>query len=425
MKRRLYLHLYLALLVSTFVCLGVAAIAFRMLRDSGGPPRERMRRAALTLADRLPDVRSPDVATRVAEIGQELDVDIVVGDDSGPLAGFPSVRAVPVAARPSPGWRRDRMGAFLVTALDGGGWAALRATGPYRRLRVHPFFATLVILALVMAVGSYPVARRVTRRLEVVARAVERWGHGDLAARVPVSRNDEVAMLATTFNQAAERVDLLLVQQKQMLANASHELRSPLARLRMGLELIGEEADGARRQTMVQEIHRDIVELDSLIEDVLIMARSDARVPRRVLVPVDLRAVVDEEARRTGAAVEGAAAVSLAGDAVLLRHMVRNLLENAQQYGAGTDVCARLSTEGALVRLAVEDQGPGVPEGDRERIFAPFFRLAVPSGASPVPGHGLGLALVRQVARYHGGDVVYRPREPRGSCFEITLPINA
>lgn len=439
MKSRLYLHLYLALLASAFVCLGVAAIAFRLLRDSGGPPHERMRRAALALSEQVPDPRAPNAALHLTEIADEFGVDVVLGDESGPVAGAPSAHAFPVPRQPAPGWRRDRMGPTLVTPLDAaGGWAIVRPRGPYRRLRLHPFFTTLVVLALVMAIGSYPIARRVTRRLETLAHTVEAWGRGDLTSRVPVSGSDEVATLALTFNHAAERLELLLTQQRQMLANASHELRSPLARLRMGLELMAEEPDSGQRQTLVQEIHRDIVELDGLIEDVLLMARSDTRVPRRALVTVDLTALVREEAARSGAEVEAgpetgpgpgpgvgpgsglgpAIPVRAPGDLVLLRHLIRNLLENAHRHGAGAPVRVRLIAEERQVRLAVEDQGPGVAEEDRERIFAPFFRLP----SAPASGHGVGLALVRQVARYHGGDVVYHPRKGGGSRFEVTLP---
>jgi signal transduction histidine kinase len=423
MNRRLYLHLYAALLASAFVCLLVAAIAFRLLRDSGGPPAERARRAAVILPERLPDVHATDAAVRLAQLGDELGVDIIIGDGRGPFLGAPTPHAFVLPHRPAAGWRRERMGPILVMPLDGDNWAALRPRGPYRRIKVHPFFATLVVLAVVMAVGSYPVARRVTRRLEDLARAVDRWGRGDLQHRVPVSGNDEVATLAATFNQAAERLDLLLGQQRQMLANASHELRSPLARLRMGLELIAEEPDSARREAMVQQIHRDIVELDGLIEDVLLYARADVRVPARALGPIDLRALVEEEAARTGALVDAAAASpTISGDAVLIRHLVRNLLENAHQHGGG-GVRALISAEATQVCFAVEDQGSGVPEEDRERIFAPFYRR--PGGPNPghPTGHGLGLALVRQVARYHGGEVVYRVRPAGGSRFEVTLPL--
>jgi two-component system OmpR family sensor kinase len=425
-RHRLYWRLYVTLLASAFVCLLVTGVAFRLLRDVGVAPVERMQQAARALSEQLPDVRASDARARIAAIADQFGLDIIAGDASGPLVGVPGPRAFSIPRHLGAGLRHDRIGPVLMTSFEGEDWAALRPRGPYRRLRMHPFFATLAVLAVVMAVGSYPVARRVARRLETLTGGVERWGHGELHARVPVEGNDEVAILAATFNRAAERLDLLLGQQRQMLANASHELRSPLARLRMGLEIIAEEPDGERRQKLVRQIHGDIVELDGLIEELLLYARADDRVPHRPPVAVDLRALVSEEAARTGAVVDGDG-VTLEGDASMLRHLVRNLLENAHRHAGGAAVRVSVTSDAAAARLSVDDRGPGVPEDDRERIFAPFFRRH--AGGEPTngqgDGHGLGLALVRQVAHYHGGEVAYHPRPEGGSRFEVTLPLRA
>ena len=437
MKRRLYLQLYVALLVSAFLCLAVAAVAFRMLRDAGGPPGERLRRAALSLPEQVPDPRAPDARARLGRWADDLGVDVVIGDEAGPFLGVPSPHAFPIPRHGRGGLRRDRLGPVVVVSLESEKgdivWAALRPHGPHRWIRVHPFFATLVILALVMAIGSYPVARWVTRRLDLLAGTVDRWGRGELAVRAEVAGDDEVATLARTFNAAAERLDALLGQQRQMLANASHELRSPLARLRMGLELIADEDQPERRRAQAQQIHRDIVELDALIEEILLFARADVRVPSRPPQTVELRALVADEAARTGARLAPPDAVAtgedqpltVSGDPAMLRHMIRNLLENAKVHGGAGPVDVRLSRSSAGVVLAVEDQGAGVPVEDQERIFAPFYRRAPAGGATQPPGHGLGLALVRQVARYHGGDVVYRVRAAGGSRFEVTLPTDS
>ena len=487
MKNRLYLRLYAALLASAFVCLTVAGIAFRLWSRAGGLPVERVQAAGNAVSEAISGVWEPGIRSRLAQIGGEFSVDVIVGDGRGPRVGFPSARAFPPPARLEPGLLRERGGPTYVVRLDDGGWAAIRAQGPYRRIRVHPFFATLVVLAVVMALGSYPIARRVARRLEALAAGVETWGQGQLDHRVATEGHDEIGRLATTFNQAAERVSALMAQQKQMLANVSHELRSPLARVRMGLELVAEEPDGARRARRVAEIHEDIVELDGLIEEILVFARADARVPRRALVEVDMARLCREEAARTGARCElvesgasgpsqapsaadgrahaaggggGGPSATLLGDEPLLRHMVRNLLENAVQHGGGLGVrlaltvpparaglVERAAHEGAGdLTVVVEDAGPGIPEAERELVFAPFYRRArapeapgagVPGGAGTsraattngVPartrspsGHGVGLALVRQVARYHGGEVRYLPRAGGGSAFEVRLP---
>jgi signal transduction histidine kinase len=429
--------MYVALLASAFVCLTVAAIAFRLWSRAGGLPVERVQSAGNAIAESVPGLHVPGVRPRLAQIAAEFGVDIVMGDALGPRVGVPSVRAFPPPARLDPGLRHERGGPTFVVELDDGGWAAVRAQGPYRRLRVHPFFATLLVLAVVMALGSYPVARRVARRLESLAAGVETWGAGRLDHRVNAEGHDEIGRLATTFNQAAERVSCLLAQQKQMLANVSHELRSPLARVRMGLELVAEEPDAARRVARVGEIHRDIVELDGLIEELLVFARADARVPSRPLVEVDLAALCREEAARVGArcdgpeageGADGAAATRMLGDEPLLRHMLRNLLENAVHHGGGLEVRIVLGPADATDTLTVrvEDAGPGIPEAERERVFAPFYRASGGDGSGQGQGrghgHGVGLALVRQVARYHGGEVRYLPRPGGGSAFEVRLP---
>jgi signal transduction histidine kinase len=435
-QNRLYLRMYVALLASAFVCLTVAAIAFRLWSRGGGSPVERVQSAGSAIAESVAGLHAPGVRPRLAQIAAEFGVDIVMGDALGPRVGVPSVRAFPPPARLDPGLRRERGGPTFVVELDDGAWAAVRAQGPYRRLRVHPFFATLLVLAVVMALGSYPVARRVARRLESLAAGVETWGAGRLDHRVKAEGHDEIGRLATTFNQAAERVSDLLAQQKQMLANVSHELRSPLARVRMGLELVAEEPDAARRAAQVAEIHRDIVELDGLIEELLVFARADARVPSRPLVEVDLAALSREEAARVGARCDvpeagegpdGAAATRMLGDEPLLRHMLRNLLENAVQHGGGLEVRIALGPPDATDTLTVrvEDAGPGIPEAERERVFAPFYRMGGDGrakGRGHGHGHGVGLALVRQVARYHGGEALHLPRPGGGSAFEVRLP---
>jgi signal transduction histidine kinase len=285
--------------------------------------------------------------------------------------------------------------------------------------RMHPmgFVVLLVAIALVVAAGAYPVVRRLTRRLERLQRSVEAWGDGQLATRVAVEGEDEVARLAASFNGAAARIEALVGAQKSLLANASHELRSPLARIRMAAELMAGQAAPA----IQAELRRNVAELDQLIDEVLLASRLDA-VGTATSPPeeVDLTGLVAEECARVGATLQ-AGAHSMMGEPKVLRRMVRNLVENAVRYGAGSKVEVRLATAGAAaLRLDVCDGGPGIPEAERERVFEPFYRVA---GASETAGGvGLGLALVRQIARHHGGDAQCLPNGAGGCCFRVTLP---
>jgi two-component system OmpR family sensor kinase len=286
-----------------------------------------------------------------------------------------------------------------------------------QRRHAMGFGVMLVIIALVVAIAAFPVVRRLTGRLERLQNSVEAWGEGRLATRVAVEGNDEVARLAVSFNDAAARIEALVGAQKSLLANASHELRSPLARIRMAAELMSEQAAPA----LGAELRRNVAELDQLIDEVLLASRLDAigvALPREE--EVDLTGILAEECARAGAALD-ACAHSLPGEPKLLRRMVRNLLENAVRHGGGSAIAVRLAAAGdAALLLEVCDGGPGIPEAERERIFAPFYRVA---GASEVAGGvGLGLSLVRQIARHHGGDAQCLPNGAHGCCFRVMLP---
>jgi len=279
----------------------------------------------------------------------------------------------------------------------------------------------LVVLFMAVAGGAYPVVRRLTRRLESLKQGVEAFGAGALHHRVAEDGQDEIAAVGASFNRAAGRIEALLRSHQSLLANASHELRSPLARLKMAVAML-EDAAPAQRVALRKEVNTNIAELDALVEEVLLASRLDnASGGLDLGQPVALLALAAEEASRTGAAVSGGDLV-VPGDERLLRRAVRNLLENAQRYGGG-QVTVHVAAHASGANLRVCDRGPGVPDTYRERIFEPFFRL--PGHAEREGGVGLGLALVRQIAQRHGGDVRCEPHEGGGSCFVISLPVSA
>jgi signal transduction histidine kinase len=294
------------------------------------------------------------------------------------------------------------------------------------------FFWMLGLIGLAVALGLYPVVRRLTQRLEGLQRSVQRWGEGDLSVRVPVQGDDEVADLSERFNAAATRIEALMASQKSLLANASHELRSPLARIRMGLELMsGPAAEPDALARSRAEILRNMAELDQLIDEILLASRLDAKeADIGTVEAVDLVGLCAEECARVGASFdvpEGLAQLEVSGVAKLLRRMVRNLLENARRYGAvspetsqDAGIVLSLKRQVQQVLIEVGDRGPGVPLEYRERIFEPFFRL--PGASERVGGVGLGLSLVKSIAERHGGRVRCADRPGGGACFEVSLP---
>lgn len=276
----------------------------------------------------------------------------------------------------------------------------------------------LVLLFMAVAAGAWPVVRRLTRRLELLKRGVEAFGAGALHQRVDEDGRDEVASLAASFNRAATRIEALLRSHKSLLANASHELRSPLTRLKMAVSML-EDAGPEQRATLRREIDGNIAELDALVEEVLLASRLDATQQLALDDDVDLLGLAAEEATRVGAQVDGQPLL-LRGDERLVRRALRNLLENARRYG-GEHVSVQVQRRGAFAEASVCDRGPGVPEAYRERIFEPFFRL--PGHAEKAGGVGLGLALVRQIAERHGGSVRCDVQSGGGSRFTLALPL--
>lgn len=366
--------------------------------------------------------------------------EIVLRDDTGAVIGQATVRPVRV---PGQGLEYqvgliDGRQLFIQLPRPQRPHGNAGAMGWYPPLGVVGLLGLLALVAAAVALAAYPVVRRLTQRLERLRQGVERWGDGDLSTRLPVQGHDEIAFLAERFNASAERVETLLLAHKALLANASHELRSPLARIRMGLELLGQGGGDAAVQR--DEIARNIAELDQLIDEILLASRLDQTAVGQegALGPweeVDLVGLAAEECARTGASLvceAEPAAFLVRGQPRLLRRLVRNLLENARRHGlldgdpASVTLTLRRRQGAAQAGLGVElvvcDHGPGVPEALRERIFEPFYRL--PGASERDGGAGLGLSLVRQIARRHGGEVHCEGRKAqKGACFVAFLPI--
>jgi signal transduction histidine kinase len=273
----------------------------------------------------------------------------------------------------------------------------------------------ILLASLLLALAAYPVARRLTRRLERLQEGVISLGSGALDTRVPIEGCDEVGELARSFNQAAERIEALVKAQKNMLAEASHEFRTPLTRIRVALELY-EKNPGAK---LKEELHADIEELDNLVDEVLTTSRLDTLKQAEQAEKIDLLALLAEEASRYNAEVSGESVI-VEGDLHLLRRLIRNLLENGRRYGGATGLSAGLESSGEFAVITICDRGPGISTDELEKIFEPFYR---PSGhhESDHGGAGLGLALVKQIALLHGGRAMCKQRDEGGTCFEIRI----
>ena len=435
---RVYLHSLLVLLA-----VGAAVSLVFALVNRGDRFRELGERVARhtagLAAERLADPAA--LTERLARLRADLDVDVAVRDLDGRVlarvgtalpapapddlaaarAGrvVTSPRPVPHAVAPV---REQATGAIVATVE----LAAHRPFGPPSLLRPLLFVAVVLVAA---ALATRPLARRLSRPLERLTEAARRLGGGDLAARAPAaSGRGEIPELTRAFNEMAERVERLVRGEKELLANVSHELRSPLARLRLALALLPR--DGAT-EARVAEAERDLAELERLIDDVLATARLDATgLPTR-LGEVDVRALLTGLAARAHGdpvlagrpvrVVDGPP-LALVADETLLRRALWNLVENAGKYGA-PPITLAAARDGDRVVLSVSDEGAGIPAGARQRVLDAFQRLDAARTPGGPGGVGLGLTFARRVAEVHGGTITVGPAgAERGCRVTIALP---
>ena len=412
---KLYLRIYLAVLASLAAFALASGFLWRQLGD-GGPAGHAFEVAGTLAQNVLPPAGAAPSEQQAAldKLATNLRADVALfAADRTRLAAVGDSLPAPDTGRDRGGWLHPWAGPPAgAIHLPDGRWLVARVPPARRHLGVGLFFM-LALIALAVGVGAYPVVRRLTARLERLQAGVESLGAGDLAARVKVEGNDEVAQLARSFNRAAGRIEELVGAHKSLLANASHELRTPLARIRMAVELMKENADPRRKRGLEQ----DIMELDALIDEILIASRLDAVKGREADEEVDLLALASEECARYEEAELAGQPVTVRGDPRLLRRMIRNLLENARRHGA-PPIDVRVSRAEGGAELRVSDHGPGIPDAEREGVFRPFYRF---TGGGERAGAGLGLALVRQIARRHGGDARYLGREQSGGSFIVTL----
>ena len=411
MRKSLFLKVYATLLAT----LAVVAIASFMFVRMGMDEEDRgwaNRRNHFLAAMLPPDADPATIKVVLERLAIAFDGGIAVFGPRGNLIAAAGTALPPKLIEDI----QDHHGGGglhgFVTRLPDGRYVAARLDMPFGPGR-GSFLRYLALVAAVAGLAAFPVVRHLTRRLEGLRRGVEDWGAGALDRRVAVEGTDEVAAVAATFNQAADRIERLIEAHRSLLANASHELRSPLARLRIAIDLYALSASEDRKR----EIVRNLGELDGLVDEILLASRLDHNDRLDPVEAVDLLALTAEEGARNKVLVDGQAA-TVQGDPRLLTRLVRNLMQNALRHGA-PPVTAELRNANGTVELRIRDHGPGIPAGESERVFEPFYR---PSGHSETAGGwGLGLSLVRQIARHHKASVRIETPADGGACFVVAF----
>lgn len=293
----------------------------------------------------------------------------------------------------------------------------------YSRIGPRPIPALLASLAggaLLTLLAAWWLARRATRPLQRLQEAATSLGRGQTPERLPETGPREIAALSRRFNEMAKQVEDLLAARTVLLAGVSHDLRTPLARLRLAVEMLVRKPSAE----LVAQVEGDIGAMDRLIADVLTLARGFGHEARQTVV---LRELLTDLVGTTPGAPERVQIdmvdITLEVPAGALRRILANLLENALRYGGGQSVTLRAEMTDGSCRIGVLDRGPGIPAADQEAVFRPFFRLEASRNVS-TGGSGLGLAIVRQLASAQGWEVSLQDRPGGGLAvwLQIALP---
>ena len=303
---------------------------------------------------------------------------------------------------------------------------------PHARRDLLLMVQVALSLAVIAALG-FVLARSLTRPIQAIQSATRKMADGDLAARADATttaRSDELGALARDFNHMAARTEALVGQQRTVLQDVSHELRSPLARLHLLLEL-ARQGSTSNGNHQLDRAAKEVSRLDDLIGEVLNLSRLETVLPGMTTVPVDLATlaqdVLDEhaleaDARQLDVDLDTVTAY-VDGDAALLARAVGNIVGNAIKFSSvGSAIAVDVSTANGKASVTVRDHGPGVPSAQLAQLFQPFYRG---DNAAQAEGHGLGLAIAQRIVKAHGGQIEARNAEGGGLAVSITLPVVA
>jgi signal transduction histidine kinase len=398
------LAIMIAVLVSLFA---MVAVIFSMIV---GPSLSNSWRLTKEYARTLA-VTAPDLATAQRLAGR-LDLQIRYEGPDGAWTtspGLPTVREV----QSHPG-RHD---VYLAPDARGGTYLVSWETGRRMRRAHDRLISLLLVLVAIVIFTAHAVLRRALSPLRELHQGVMRLSEGHLDVIVPSRTRDEFGGLTDAFNQMVCRIGDMLRARDQLLLDVSHELRSPLTRMKVALALL---PDGDKKQ----RIAADVSEMEAMITEILELERlregHGIKTSRRDLLPI-VREVA-ESFQVPVAATAAEILLDLDGDRI--RTVLRNLLENAIKYSLPDSQPVEISVEETpeTATVRVTDDGPGIPEADLPSLFEPFFRVDR-SRSKKSGGYGLGLSICKRIAEAHGGTVTAANRPGRrGSVFTLTLP---
>ena len=342
-------------------------------------------------------------------------------------------RGPPDRRGPPPGMGPGGPRAMVVPFDVHGGHGYLVARGVHRAPGIAGPVLTVICGFVILVLGALLTARWIVRPIERLSRTARALGSGQLTARVRLERSDEIGELGHRIDEMADRIETLLISEKELLANVAHELRTPLTRIGVALDLASE-GDAEAARASLAEIAVDVSELETIVDDILTAMRFEVaagtQLPLRRAVTTPAAIATAAEDRMRGRHPARPLSVAVAGeppaihvDPRLFRRVIDNLLENAHKYTPDLDAQIDLSVAADAGRVVFEirDRGIGITADDLPRVFTPFFR-GDRSRSREAGGVGLGLTLAKRIVEAHGGTIEVASMPGAGTTVRVAVP---
>ncbi|ABF43561.1 periplasmic sensor signal transduction histidine kinase [Candidatus Koribacter versatilis Ellin345] len=427
--------LYIAIILATIAVLGIAivgsqALSQAMIDDYINPTFDDMDEVSVQeAADKLQTTGPPAVAVYMHRLDSVFGGSHYLLDARGNdvVSGQSLSRYLPKP--PLTKARETHQREFVIAhqSADGKYWFVV--VGPYHRKDLpfyHYNFLILGTCLLMCGLAAWYVVSPIRR----ISAGIRQFGEGDLAVRLPVRRRDEIGSLAQSFNGMAERIQTIFLSGQRLLADISHELRSPLARLHFSVKLARTAPD---RDAALDRVKRDIDRLTTLVSSLVEIARAEGSAAYRAFEEVSINHLIADTVRDCAVEIEArggrihlaaAPGVVVVGSSELLRRAVENVLRNAIRHAPeGTAIDVELGLHAQIATISIRDYGPGVPEEFVEKIFDSFFRTEEARDADS-GGVGLGLSIAKRAVQVHRGVIRASNANP-GLRVEIELPAEA